>query len=198
MPDQETIEVYNNSIDDYVKVSDTGETDPTLETFMSYLSADDLVLDLGCGPAIASAAMAERGFRVDPVDASTEMVAFANRKYGLNARVGTFHSVDKSDHYDAVWANFSLLHASKDEFPDHLKAIFKALKPGGYFHIGMKTGEGELRDRLGRQYAYYTSVELKEHLISTGFTIIESTDGEGVGLAGDVSPWTAIISAKPA
>ena len=44
--------------------------------------------------------------------------------------------------------------------PMHLKNVANALKGGGIFHVGLKTGTGEQRDRLGRFYAFYTDEEL--------------------------------------
>jgi len=63
-----------------------------------------------------------------------------------------------------VWANFSLLHATAEEFPTILKAIHTALKPDGALHLGMKTGEGARRDDIGRFYTFYTESQLEEHL----------------------------------
>ena len=62
----------------------------------------------------------------------------------------------------------SLLHARPEDFPAHLRAIHRALVPGGIFHIGMKLGEGTRRDRLDRYYAYYSQDDLTEHLADAG------------------------------
>jgi len=66
--------------------------------------------------------------------------------------------------------------------PAHLKAIRIALKPGGKFFIGMKTGEGELRDEIGRLYTYYSYEELEALLVNAGFSVESHSTGTSVGL----------------
>ena len=147
------------------------------------------MLDLGCGPGMASARMRESGLRADPIDASIEMVNLANNIYDLNARKVEFSKIHGEEIYDGVWANFSLLHATKIEFKLHLHAIYKVLKPMGYFAIGMKLGEGERRDEIGRFYAYYSEIDLNQLLTNAGFNLCETYYGEEIGLVGVVEPW---------
>jgi hypothetical protein len=65
------------------------------------------------------------------------------------------------------------------------------------FHIGMKTGEGEERDRIGRFYTYYSQNELEDLLNEAGFTLVDTTHGEdAVGLSGDVSSWITMLAVK--
>lgn len=196
MSDEETIAVYDAQVDAYDKLTVAEGPDNQLKAFMNQLPVGGYVLDLGCGPANSAAIIHDKGFRVDPVDASPEMVRLANEKHNINARIGVFEDINEEAIYDGVWANFSLLHAKVEEFPHHLKAIHRALKSEGIFHIGMKVGTDEIRDRLGRFYAYYSEDELRDHLTNAGFTILEETTGEEAGLAGDVSPWICILSKK--
>ena len=56
-----------------------------------------LVLDLGCGPGKASALMQKSGLRVDPIDASKEMVKLANNLYDLKARQAEFSDINGED-----------------------------------------------------------------------------------------------------
>ena len=98
------------------------------------------MLDLGCGPGLAATRMANAGLQVDAMDGSAEMVAMAAQHDGVTAWQATFDQITGTDIYDGIWANFCLLHASKEAMPHHLAAMVTALKPGGAFHIGMKTG----------------------------------------------------------
>ena len=91
--------------------------------------------------------------------------------------------------YDGVWANFSLLHAAREDFPRHLAAIQKALKPGGAFHIALKAGTGAERDRIGRHYTYYTEDELTGLLKAAGFTVGSYRRGRDKGLSGEDADW---------
>ena len=138
--------------------------------------------------------MARAGCSVDATDAVPEMVALADMHPGVSARVARFEEITGTDVYDGIWANFSLLHAPKAEMPAHLARLRHALRPGGLFHIGMKTGEGEKRDQLGRHYAYYTEAELSGLLTEAGLTPFSSRTGREKGLDGVEAPWVVIAA----
>ena len=194
MTDSKTIAVYDSQVDDYAAFIHRNNTDPWLPAFIARLKADDYVLDLGCGPAHSSAVMREQGLRVDPMDASEQMVKLANDTFDIGARQAAFTDVDEVAIYDGIWANFSLLHASAEDFPQILSALRTALKPDGILHLGMKTGAGSKRDKLDRFYSYYSEEELRAHLEGAGFVVVNAEHGEGKGLAGNVEPWIVMLS----
>ena len=72
--------------------------------------------------------------------------------------------------------------------------IVEALKPGGRFHIAVKTGTGEERDNLGRFYTYYTEQELTGLLEDAGLTVIDRREGCDRGLSGKKEPWIALVA----
>lgn len=196
MIDDETIAVYNSQVETYARMTERASPDADLLAFIGLVKSGGHILDLGCGPANAAAEMRNHGFEVDAVDASPEMVKLANETHDIGARLAGFDDIDDIDAYDGIWANFSLLHASAEDFPRHLAALSRALKPGGYFHIGMKLGTGSARDRLGRHYSYYSQSELSEHLNTAGLAVIDASTGEVLGLAGDVEPWIVLRARK--
>ena len=194
MSDSETIEVYNRQVDDYVAMTENLEEEESVAAFVSLVKPAGKLLDLGCGPGNTAAYFQSLKFTVDAVDASAEMLRVAKSQFGVEARCAGFLDIDAEDEYDGVWANFSLLHASVSEFPVILSALYRATKPGGAFHIGMKTGEGAARDGLGRLYTYYSTDELQSALETAGFSVVDVQHGEGKGLAGTVDQWVVILS----
>ena len=194
MSDLTTIAVYDAKFADYVALEDSEWRDPSLDRFVEMLPEDAHVLDLGCGPGKAAAFLQKAGFTVDATDASAAMVRVAAEKYGISVRQATFDDITGQAGYDGIWANFSLLHAPKSRMPDHLAALHRALKPGGIFHIGMKLGRGEYRDRLDRFYAYYSRTELEDLLADAGFHTLKTTFGNGTGLDGSRSDWIIITA----
>ncbi|MBV7408464.1 class I SAM-dependent methyltransferase [Maritimibacter sp. DP1N21-5] len=168
---------------------------PGLDGFLDRLPRPGVVLDLGCGPGLDARRMMDAGLDVDAVDASAAMVRAA-QEIGVPARQSTFAQIDGSGLYDGIWGNFSLLHAPRADFPDHLAALARALKPAGLLHIGMKLGEGEGRDALGRFYTYYDEDELLRHLTTSGFTPTARCEGTGKGLSGEASPWIWVQATK--
>ncbi len=196
MSDKETISVYDDQVENYAGFFTGDDPGAGLKEFAAELPDGGRFLDLGCGPANWSAWMRDQGLDVDAVDASPEIVRFANETHNLNARVGVFDDLDAVSQYDGVWANFSLLHATRADFPRHLKQINTALKSGGYFHIGMKLGNDADRDHLGRFYTYYSESELKTLLEEAGFEILTTKTGEEKGLAGNIDPFILILMKK--
>ncbi|WP_372570444.1 class I SAM-dependent DNA methyltransferase [Ruegeria jejuensis] len=187
----DTLRIYNEKAGEYADLT-SDYSDPLLDDFIARLPQGSTVLDLGCGPGDAAAAMARAGHKVDALDGSAEMVALADTHPGVTAKLATFEQLQGSDLYDGVWANFSLLHATRDAFPAHMAAIKDALKPDGLFHIGMKLGTGAGPDRLGRYYTYYTQEELEDRMMEAGFTLIDQHFGASEGLDGQMADWIVV------
>lgn len=194
MTDYKTISVYDSQVDNYLDIINQQPIDKTLLDFISKFKPNDYVLDLGCGPAISSATMREHGLRVDPTDASMEMVKLANKTFDIGARQALFEDIDTKDTYNGIWANFSLLHATPKDFPGILKSLNQTLKPKGIFHLGMKIGQNSVRDKLDRYYSYYSEAELRNYLSNARFSVEHVELGEALGMAGDMEPWIALRS----
>lgn len=191
MSDAATLGIYADRARDYAAMTDF-EGDKHLARFIAAQQTGARVLDLGCGPGRAAAQMAAAGLTVDATDAVPEMVALAAAHRGVTAWQASFEEIAGDADYNGIWANFSLLHAPRAALPHHLAALRRALKPGGLLHIGMKTGEGEARDALGRLYTYYDEDELRALLAAAGFAPAGSWTGRDVGLAGTADPWVVI------
>lgn len=194
MTDPETIKVYDARAQDYDALETSETPSETLAAFMAALPKGGRVLDLGCGPGTSARHMVRAGLGVDAMDASASMVALAGRIEGVTAWQGTFDDIGGTALYDGVWANFSLLHAPRADMPRHLAAIHAVLKPGGLFHVAVKSGEGEARDRIGRLYTYYTEDELTGLLRQAGFTVGPYRRGRDKGLSGEDADWISVTA----
>ncbi|MEL6647129.1 MAG: class I SAM-dependent methyltransferase [Pseudomonadota bacterium] len=192
--DRETLSVYSAKAGDYADLVANSTDTPQLTAFLNAIPPGGRVLDLGCGPGNSAGRFAKAGLKVDATDASAEMVALASKRPGVVAWMATFDEIEGHQIYDGIWANFSLLHADRADMPTHLAAVRSALKPGGVFHIGMKTGEGAERDGIGRFYTYYTADELEGLLRAADFEPFFSRHGVEEGLAGTMDPWITWLS----
>ena len=192
--DDETLAYYGRAADDYAERTAHLDKDPALEAFVAVLPEGARVLDLGCGPGVMAARMAAEGLSVLATDAVPEMVEMAAAHPGVEARVARFDEIEGAAEFDGVWANFSLLHAPRGDLPEHLAAIHRALRSGGLFHIGMKTGEGEKRDELGRLYTFVTEAELRGLLESAGFAVLDAARGRDAGMSGMPEDWIVLLS----
>jgi ubiquinone/menaquinone biosynthesis C-methylase UbiE len=194
--DTETIKYYDKSAESYLdKVCNT-YPDSDLLSFINSIKSGGTVLDLGCGPGNSSAMMQTAGLNVQASDCSQKMVDIAKNKFNVDAIKAEFKELSEIDLYDGVWANFSLLHAPRSEMLSNLKKINRSLKKKGYLHIGLKIGNGEKRDTLGRQYTYYQPKELKSLLISAGFTIntIRLDMDGAISMTGMIEPFMIVTA----
>lgn len=194
--DKQTINVYDQQVSAYQAMIADYANDPNLARFIKHVKANGLVLDLGCGPGVSASVMQKQGLRVDPIDASEQMVIAANNAFSVNARQSEFTDIDSSNHYDGIWANFSLLHCTNSEFHQVLPQLVSSLKTSGIFHLAMKLGEGEKRDAIGRYYSYYSEQELLDICQTLGLSVLKVVLGQGPGLAGGVEPWIILLMKK--
>ena len=194
--DQETVNVYDKKISDYKKLISKELKDTNLDIFMNMIESGGKVLDLGCGTGSASLELSKRGFLPFPVDASLEMIKVAEALLKIKARKISFDEIDEHNFYHAIWANFSLLHITKNKFSDILKILFSALKEKGILFFSLKRGVGESRDKLGRFYSYYEKSEVEKYLEKATFQTKRYTEGVSVGLAGDKESWMGFFCEK--
>jgi len=192
--DARTIAVYDQGAADYAAQFDTGKPNPRLDQFLNGLDPSSRLLDLGCGVGAMSAQMRDAGHDVLALDASEGMARVAKAKHGIQVRLGTFDDIPKLGEFDGIWAHFSLLHAPREALPGYVGDLHRALKPGGPFLIGMKSGSGEARDGIGRRYSYVSEDELRDMMESAGFTIETLEHGSGRGFDGVKAPWIIVTA----
>ena len=196
MTDQKTLDIYNAKADDYAAAMEAFGIHHTITRFAKQLSKAALVLDLGCGHGATAAYLQQQGLQVEAWDASTAMQQLAKQQFDIDVQHKTFDALQSQDAYHGICANYSLLHASPEQFPHYLAAIATALKDDGLLHLGMKIGEGVHRDKLGRRYAYYSEQQLIDYLEALGLNVEYHHHSHAVGLAGTADPGIAIHARK--
>lgn len=192
MSDPQTLAVYAAQATEYADMVAQEGALTSLVRLADRVPAGGHILDWGCGAGNSAAYLVGRGLKVTATDATPEFAAKAKETYGIDVRVETFDALDETNLFDGVWASFSLLHAPRDAMPGHLNQVYQALKPGGFFTIGLKIGTGELRDEIGRFYTYYSRDEIVDLLTAAGFTVIGEEFGDGIGLDGQMWPWIVL------
>ena len=188
MSDARTIAVYDAHVAAYVdNIAALAPQDPIINEFIALCPRNGRVLDLGSGSGAYAEIMANAGLYVDAIDASSEMVRHIPPHPKITATVATFDKISSRSLYNGVWAYFNLFHVFQHSLPRYLASIHQLLKPAGIFFIGMK--HGHERDTLGRYYEYYDLFELKNLLISAGFSVGRHWYGTSIGLSGQTSKW---------
>jgi SAM-dependent methyltransferase len=195
--DPATYDFYQNGAPFFSLSSAVGPS-RHLDAFLDRLEPGARVLELGCGAGRDGARIAERGFDLDATDGVPAMVALANERHGLGARLMRFDELDTSAAYDAVWAHACLLHCPTAELPGVLARIHRALRPGGLHYASYKLGAGEGRDLLGRLHNFPSAAWLIETYRAAGFDIVDRLMFAGQGSDGTMRDWLALTVRREA
>lgn len=168
-----------------------------LDPFLDRLPPSGRVLELGCGGGQDAARIAARGFRVDATDATPAMVAKANERWSVGARVMAFDQLEAEAEYVGIWAHASLLHCPRTALPGVLARIHRALVPGGWFFASYKIGEEEGRDALGRFYNFPSAEWLAaQYAALSGWEIAEIREYTSGGFDNVIRDWIDLIVRK--
>lgn len=167
-----------------------------LDAFLDKVSIDARVLELGCGAGRDAARIIERGFDLDATDGIPAMVAKANERHDVGARLMRFDELDASEAYDAVWAHACLLHCPRSELPGILALIHRSLRPGGIHYASFKLGDGEGRDLLGRLHNFPDAEWIRAQYEDANFSTLEEKIFPGKGSDGTMRDWFALTVRK--
>lgn len=125
------------------------------------LEQGDAVLDLGCGPGLYAARLAQRGQKVTGVDISRRSIDYARKfaaEYGLAATYRCQNYLDLADEnqYDAALLIFGdYCTFSPQQRQQILQNVRRALKPVGWFILDVTTRVH--RERHGIKNGWYAS-----------------------------------------
>ena len=73
----------------------------------------------------------QKGYRVETLDYSRELVALASQQMGLQLRFESFYDLSDQSQFDGIWACASLLHCYRHRFAEVLEKMLQALKSYG-------------------------------------------------------------------
>jgi ubiquinone/menaquinone biosynthesis C-methylase UbiE len=177
----ETIRTYNQRAKQYMK--NTWAMVPNArKEFAAELPQGSLILDAGCAGGRDSKFFLSKRHKVIGIDISKEFIKEARK------RVPAAHFIQmdltklklKSESFDGVWANASLLHLQRKQVLPVLKSFYKILKPGGLLDVKVKKGTGEavIAERLSggfsRYFTFFSKREVEKLFRQAGFRVIFS------------------------
>lgn len=109
------------------------------------LKAGDSVLDLGCGPGLYAARLAEKGLRVTGVDYSRRSIEYAmqyaaEHQLDIRYRYQDYLTLEDANQYEAALLIYGdLCPLSPDQRQTLLANVHRALKPSGHFVLDVTT-----------------------------------------------------------
>lgn len=150
-----TLEYYDQNAGRFIE--DTVDTDmhETQERFLGLIKVGGRILDFGCGSGRDSEFFLKKGYQVDAVDGSEEMVRRAAERTGIPVKQMLFRELTEIDAYDGIWACASVLHLSKAELKTVMQKMTVALCREGVIYASFKYGTFE-GWRNGRYFTDFT------------------------------------------
>lgn len=138
------IPTYNKIADAYTKQYFNDLTDiPYVDKFLQTLPEGAKLLDIGCGPGTFTKHLKQKGFEVEGVDLSEEMIKIAKEKVSeVSFSLMDMRKLDYPDSsFDGLLVAYSLIHIASEEIPATLEGFNRILKPNGSIMIIAQGGK---------------------------------------------------------
>lgn len=178
-----TLDAYNRNARLYVEKTSgevTGWVQSFIDATVSRLPADARILEIGSGPGTHAAYIEAQGFTVERTEAS-EGLAELLRSKGFSVRGLNLLVDELPQEYDLILANAVIHHFQPKELNPVLQKLNTGLRTGGRLAVSTKEGHGEMWDaeklELPRYFRLLSEPELREELITAGFSAVETKAG---------------------
>ncbi len=146
-----TIDYYNKHAEEFTASTFEVDMESLYQPFLADLPEGARILDVGCGSGRDTLAFKKKGYQVDAIDYSEELVKKASRLTGIPIKLKSFYEIDDYEAYDGIWACASLLHCERNHLKEVIGKLVSALKPNGVLYMSFKYGNGD-RQKEGRQF----------------------------------------------
>jgi len=155
-----TIDYYNKHAEEFTASTFEVDMESLYQPFLVELQEGARILDVGCSPGRDTLAFKNKGYQVDAIDYSEELVKKATQLTGIPVRLQSFYEIDADQAYDGIWACASLLHCERTRLKEVIGKLLSALKPNGMLYMSFKYGNGD-RQKDGRQFTDLDEVQAK-------------------------------------
>ena len=138
------VDTYNKIAQEYDEefVNDYSDT-PYVDKFLNYLEGKK-VLDIGCGVGNLTKYIMDKGFNVEGIDLSKEMLNIAKQKYSdIKFYEMNMKEITLRKKYDGIMLAYSLFHLTKKEVIEVLPKYYDLLNSNGKILLILQYGQGE-------------------------------------------------------
>lgn len=153
-----------------------------IDTFLSYLNADSIICDIGCGPCgHIENYVFQKNFRIIGIDISDRCIEIAQKHFPkIKFEIEDFSNLKCPDnYYDGLISYYSIIDTPKIYINKIIKEFNRILKKNGFLLLVVKEGneEGHQNELLGIEtkiyFSLFTEEEIKTYLEAEGFEIIK-------------------------
>lgn len=163
MEKYDTLKYYNENAKQYCEATKNGDMTGVYGRFLCFLPDKAYILDFGCGSGRDSKYFLEHGYTVKAIDGSEKLCHLASEYIGQEVECMKFDELSDEKTYDGIWACSSILHVERENLPDILKKMIRALKDNGVIYTCFKIGDTEVVQD-GKYYNYMTREILEDML----------------------------------
>lgn len=158
-----TIDYYNKYAEEFTSSTLHVDMESLYQPFLRLLPESAHILDLGCGSGRDSLAFKNKGYHIDAIDYSEELVKRATELTGIQVKHKCFYELNEVAIYDGIWACASLLHCERHRLAEMLERMLRALKPDGVIYMSFKYGDSD-REKDGREFTDLNEQQVQELL----------------------------------
>lgn len=158
-----TIDYYNKHAEEFIASTFEVDMESFYQPFLALLPETAQILDLGCGSGRDSLAFKNKGYHIDAMDYSAELVKKATELTGIQVKYQSFYDLSEVAVYDGIWACASLLHCERKRLAEVLEKMLRALKPDGVIYMSFKYGDSD-REKYGREFTDLNEQQAQELL----------------------------------
>ena len=155
-----TIDYYNKHTEEFTASTFEVDMESLYKPFLAELQEGAKILDVGCGSGRDTLAFKNKGYQVDAIDYSEELVKKASRLTGIPIKLKSFYEIDDYEAYDGIWACASLLHCERERLAEVIGKLITALKPNGVLYMSFKYGDSD-REKNGRKFTDLNETQAK-------------------------------------
>lgn len=175
------VSTYNKIANIYTqKYFDDLSDAPYIDKFLQYLGKDAKILDVGCGPGTFIQYLLDKGFHVEGIDLSEEMIRIAKQKIPNTVfKVMDMRTLSYDNNtFDGLLIAYSLIHIATDEIEKVLKEFFRVLKSKGIIMTITQKGEPDkivtepLKKDEKMFINFFTKQRLFDYLEQAGFNLL--------------------------
>ena len=158
-----TIDYYNKHAEEFTASTFEVDMESLYQPFLVFLPESAKILDVGCGTGRDTLAFKNKGYHVDAIDYSEELVKKAAELTGIQVKYQSFYDLSEVAVYDGIWACASLLHCERNRLAEVLQKTLRALKPHGVIYMSFKYGDSD-REKDGREFTDLNEQQAQELL----------------------------------
>jgi SAM-dependent methyltransferase len=161
--DDRTQRYYSDNAEEYFRETVNSFVPRAAEEFLSHIPPKGRILDCGSGSGRDTKYFLDNGYDTDAIDINPELCRIASEYTNHPVVCMDYNALDRTEAYDGIWAQASLLHERRENLPPLFSILARALRKGGVLYCSFREGEKDGREGE-RWYTNMTEESIKSLL----------------------------------